>query len=48
VETVDISGTIPEDTESATRHYTRFFYVPPLGCFAWIANSMSQVALLTP
>ena len=29
-------------------HNTRFFYVRPLGCFAWIAGGGNQVAILKP
>jgi hypothetical protein len=29
-------------------HYTRFFYVPPLRSFAWIAGGTQQVALWRP
>jgi hypothetical protein len=29
-------------------HYTRFFYVPPLGSFAWVAGGKQKVALWKP
>jgi hypothetical protein len=29
-------------------HYTRFFYVPPLNCFAWVAGGTRKVALWRP
>jgi hypothetical protein len=29
-------------------HYTRFFYVPPLGSFAWVAGGTRRVALWKP
>jgi hypothetical protein len=29
-------------------HYTRFFYVPALDCFAWVAGGTAQVALWKP
>jgi hypothetical protein len=27
-------------------HYTRFFYVPALQCFAWVSGTQTQVALI--
>lgn len=39
----------PQTSEFGTvRHYSRFFYVPPLQCFAWIADGGSKVALIRP
>lgn len=29
-------------------HYSRFFYVPPINCFAWVAGGPRQVALWKP
>jgi hypothetical protein len=29
-------------------HNTRFFYVRPIGCFAWIAGQKNKVAILRP
>lgn len=48
VQTVAIRDSFPEDTDGRTRHYTRFFYVPALGCFGWVADATSPVALVTP
>jgi hypothetical protein len=38
---------IADDPGVNTHHYSRFFYVPTLQCFAWIAGN-AQVALITP
>ncbi len=51
VSTLGVTGlTMPAHptTGNGTSHYTRFFYVPPLDCFAWIGNSGSRVVLLKP
>jgi hypothetical protein len=49
---VPISGaTLPPRanmTGAGNAHYTRFFYVPGLQCFAWVADVTSQVALIKP
>ncbi len=29
-------------------HNTRFFYVPSIACFAWIAGGPNPVAILKP
>lgn len=34
--------------QNGSVHNTRFFYVPPIGCFAWIAGERNQVAILKP
>lgn len=41
-------GTDMAITEHDNHHYTRFFYVPSLQCFAWIAGGSSRVALIKP
>jgi hypothetical protein len=41
-------GTDVAVTEHDNHHYTRFFYVPTLQCFAWIAGGASGVALIKP
>lgn len=41
----DIS--VPAQTAGA-RHFTRFFYVPSIASFAWIADSTSSVRLIRP
>jgi hypothetical protein len=50
--TVQIGGaTLPTQGAQAKEgavHNTRFFYVRPIGCFAWIAGERSQVAILKP
>jgi hypothetical protein len=50
--TVTISGaTLPAQanmTGAGNSHYTRFFYVPALQCFAWIAGVDHQVVLVKP
>lgn len=51
VSSVLVSGlTMPAHPASGNgaQHHTRFFYVPALGCFAWIGNVSSQVVLLAP
>ncbi len=52
VSTVQIGGaTLPAQGAQAKEgavHNTRFFYVRPIGCFAWIAGERSQVAILKP
>ena len=51
------SGTLPaqmqgggasEGAAAYLSHYTRFMYVPPLACFAWIAAGTRKVALWKP
>ncbi len=51
------SGTLPvqmqgggasEGAAAYLSHYTRFFYVPPLGAFAWVAGGNQKVALWKP
>jgi len=37
-----------EAIKSGAVHNTRFFYVRPLGCFAWIAGGSNKVAILKP
>jgi hypothetical protein len=45
-------ATLPSISEAAqasgVRHYTRFFYVPAIASFAWIADSFSPVHLVRP
>ena len=53
VNTVVISGAIlasqpAEVAKTGAVHSTRFFYVRPIGCFAWIAGGRNKVALLKP
>ena len=53
VSTVVIGGAaLPSQPAAAIKsgavHNTRFFYVRPLGCFAWIAGGSNQVAILKP
>lgn len=53
VSTVQIGGAaLPSQPASAIQsgamHNTRFFYVRPLGCFAWIAGDGNKVAILKP
>lgn len=53
ISTVDIGGAAlasqPADAiKNGSVHNTRFFYVPPIGCFAWIAGERNQVAILKP
>lgn len=52
VSTVTLTGaTLPTDvnlTGNGTRHYTRFFYVPTIECFAWIAGNTNDVYLCKP
>lgn len=50
VSTVAISGATlsPQQNEHGVGHYSRFFYVPPLQCFAWIAGGANRVALVKP
>ncbi len=46
---VTITGaTLPTDGANSTRHYTRFFYVPAIQSFAWIASEDSKVIILRP
>ena len=33
---------------SGSRHYSRFFYVPSIACFAWISTSTEPVTLIKP
>ena len=37
-----------EAIKSGAVHNTRFFYVRPIGCFAWIAGGSNKVAILKP
>ncbi len=50
--TVQIGGaTLPAQGAQAKEgavHNARFCYVPPIGCFAWIAGERSRVAILKP
>ena len=53
VSTVVIGGAaLPSQPAAAIKsgavHNTRFFYVRPLGCFAWIAGGSNKVAILKP
>lgn len=52
VSTVALTGaSLPTDvnlTGNGTRHYSRFFYVPPIDCFAWIAGNTNDVFLCKP
>lgn len=53
VSTVSIGGATlasqPKDAiDAGAVHNTRFFYVRPIGCFAWIAGERNQVAILKP
>ena len=52
VSTVQIGGaTLASQGAQASQgavHNTRFFYVRPIGCFAWIAGERNQVAILKP
>ena len=48
-----VSGaTLPDISPAAqtagARHFTRFFYVPSIAAFAWIADSFSPVMLIRP
>jgi hypothetical protein len=50
---ITITGaTLPDISAAAqasgARHFTRFFYVPAIESFAWIANSTSPVMLIRP
>jgi hypothetical protein len=36
------------DSTAGNAHYTRFFYVPKLACFAWVAGVETKVALIKP
>jgi hypothetical protein len=36
------------DSGANNAHYTRFFYVPQLQCFAWVAGGFTPVALIKP
>jgi hypothetical protein len=46
--TVSIAGATLPVQYGTGRHYSRFFYVPPLQAFAWIAAGGSRVALIRP
>jgi hypothetical protein len=49
--TVQIGGAAlsPKASASGNKdHYTRFFYVPGLQCFAWVAGVTQKVALIKP
>ena len=50
--TVQIGGaSMPSQGAQAKEgavHNTRFFYVRPIGCFAWIAGDRNQVVILKP
>jgi hypothetical protein len=35
-------------SNNGSSHYSRFFYVAPLQCFAWIAGGTNQVVLVKP
>ena len=53
VSTVEIGGATlasqpAEVAKTGAVHSTRFFYVRPIGCFAWIAGERNKVALLKP
>ena len=52
VSTVQIGGaTLASQGAQAKQgavHNTRFFYVRPIGCFAWIAGEKNKVAILKP
>ena len=52
VSTVEIGGATLAPQGAQARqgavHNTRFFYVRPLGCFAWIAGGKNKVAILKP
>jgi hypothetical protein len=37
-----------EVAKTGAVHNTRFFYVMPIGCFAWIAGGRNKVAILKP
>ena len=50
--TVQIAGATLASQGAQARqgavHNTRFFYVRPIGCFAWIAGDKNKVAILKP
>ena len=52
VSTVEIRGATLASQGAQARqgavHNTRFFYVRPIGCFAWIAGEKNKVAILKP
>lgn len=53
ISTVQIGGAaMPSQPLGAIQngsvHNTRFFYVRPIGCFAWIAGDRNQVVILKP
>ncbi len=53
VSTVSIGGAAlasqpTEAIQNGSVHNTRFFYVRPIGCFAWIAGEGNKVAILKP
>ncbi len=52
VSTVQIGGAAlasqGAQAKEGAAHNTRFFYVRPIGCFAWIAGERNQVAILKP
>jgi hypothetical protein len=35
-------------TGAGNDHYTRFFYVPAVQCFAWVAGVQERVVLVKP
>lgn len=48
ISTFTVNGNLPSTAGGGPRHYTRFFYVPSLECFAWIASATSPVFLIRP
>jgi len=53
ISTIEIGGATfssqpAEVAKSGAVHSTRFFYVRPIGCFAWIAGGRNKVVLLKP
>lgn len=50
VSTITPTGAaLPQQYDSTNLpHYSRFFYIPPKNCFAWVAGGPNQVALWKP
>jgi hypothetical protein len=48
VDSTNLSGaTLPAKTQG-TQHYSRFVFVPALGCLAWIAHATDSVIIMRP
>ena len=48
VDTTSLSGATLPARNQGTEHYSRLFYVPALGCLAWIANAADSVIIMRP